>query len=620
MSDSTSVLATLLLSSNQAAKEAAANNLFNASSPAMLYALNPATTTGLTFGYIGGRFLSSAVANGTVSLTNSATNYIVALRATGAVSVSTSSTLWDDEDNYIRLYKVVTAGGAISSYEDHRQAYGAAGSASSGGSAGSSLSDVSLIDRLRGGQHSAELFTLTNGVNEFSLTYVSGTYYLAYDNKTETKLRSASTIAGLSAASDSTPVANGRYPAILFDGSTWHLWVFKQGSLATEHYTAATFTGTYTLSDTWTTNLADASVTRSPIDGLYYAAYKEVTSAPHEIGVMWATNPAGPWTDLGYVFADIGRANWHATEEADPQVIFFGGRAYVAFAGWDGSQQRVGMVEVNPTTMRAFAPAVVLVNPLETWQQRNSANKVFSPIFLSLDSQPGRERLYFSQNPGAAGVATGWGYVEVAPPPNDGRRPQDVMRIETATAQDVAAGIRATLHGSPTLGDNTLTLGAGPAGAYGVAAKQALDDFTLVVEFTPAAIPAGGDYALLCRISTQNSAVNPVAAIWIQGTGARIYAEVKNNAGSGNFSQAGATTTITNGVRYRATLRKMGTEVRMFLNTVQEFSGTHSGSLTGLTEWTLGNQKGVTMAAAQQFQGTIHRAFCVGEALPINRC
>jgi hypothetical protein len=124
MSDSTSVLASLLLTSNQAAKEAAANNLFNAASPSMLYALNPATTTGLTFGYIGGRFDGTSISNGTVTLTASNTNYIVASRSTGAVSVSTATTNWDDRANYARLYKVVAGGSAITSYEDHRQAVG----------------------------------------------------------------------------------------------------------------------------------------------------------------------------------------------------------------------------------------------------------------------------------------------------------------------------------------------------------------------------------------------------------------------------------------------------------------------------------------------------------------
>lgn len=124
MADSTSVLATLLLSVLQSGKEAAANNLFNAGSPADLYANNPATTTGTTWGYIGGRVSGTAVANGAVALTNNATNYVVGLRSTGAVSVSTATTNWNDEANYIRTYIVTTVSGAITTYDDYRQAIG----------------------------------------------------------------------------------------------------------------------------------------------------------------------------------------------------------------------------------------------------------------------------------------------------------------------------------------------------------------------------------------------------------------------------------------------------------------------------------------------------------------
>lgn len=120
MSDQTSVLADLLLTDNQAAKEAAANNLFNAMSLAALYAMNPETTTGLTWGYIGGRYLSTSISNGTVSLTASNDNYVVAAASNGAVTVSTATTNWNNTTDYIRLYKVVTNGSGPTGYEDHR--------------------------------------------------------------------------------------------------------------------------------------------------------------------------------------------------------------------------------------------------------------------------------------------------------------------------------------------------------------------------------------------------------------------------------------------------------------------------------------------------------------------
>lgn len=117
MADSSNNLPQVVAGSGAAQR---VNDLFSASSPSMLYALNPVTTTGLTFGFLGGRYRSTAIANGTVSLTGSTTNYIVAARSSGAVSVSTATTNWNDTQNFERLYLVVTGTSSITSYEDHR--------------------------------------------------------------------------------------------------------------------------------------------------------------------------------------------------------------------------------------------------------------------------------------------------------------------------------------------------------------------------------------------------------------------------------------------------------------------------------------------------------------------
>lgn len=122
MADSTPNLPQMLTS--QANKETFANEMWAASSPASLYARNFATTSGLTWGFIGGRWNGSAIANGTVSLTSSSTNYVVANRTTGAVSVSTSATNWNNTTDYLRLYLVVTGTTTATSFQDHRQAYG----------------------------------------------------------------------------------------------------------------------------------------------------------------------------------------------------------------------------------------------------------------------------------------------------------------------------------------------------------------------------------------------------------------------------------------------------------------------------------------------------------------
>ncbi|KVN08203.1 hypothetical protein WT09_30740 [Burkholderia stagnalis] len=114
MSNSTTLLDTI--SSTQANKEVTANGLFDAASPAMIWGRHASATSGLTWGYYGGQFGSNAIANGTVTLTASTTNYIFADQSTGAVSVNTTGF----PAGKIPLYSVVTGSSTATSYLDYR--------------------------------------------------------------------------------------------------------------------------------------------------------------------------------------------------------------------------------------------------------------------------------------------------------------------------------------------------------------------------------------------------------------------------------------------------------------------------------------------------------------------
>lgn len=110
----------------QASKEVTANAYFDAASPATLYARRASTCGGLTWGYYGGNVTVAAgtlaqIANGTIILTAASTNYVVALKSTGAVSASTSTTNWNDTASYWRLYSITTGAATVTSYIDSRQ-------------------------------------------------------------------------------------------------------------------------------------------------------------------------------------------------------------------------------------------------------------------------------------------------------------------------------------------------------------------------------------------------------------------------------------------------------------------------------------------------------------------
>jgi hypothetical protein len=111
--------------SSQASKEVTANAFFDAASPATLYGRRQSQCSGLTWAYYGGNVTRSdntlaQIGNGTLALTASATNYIVAKKEDGAVTASTATTNWNSAD-YWRLYSVSTAAAAVSSYTDSRE-------------------------------------------------------------------------------------------------------------------------------------------------------------------------------------------------------------------------------------------------------------------------------------------------------------------------------------------------------------------------------------------------------------------------------------------------------------------------------------------------------------------
>lgn len=130
MSDSTSNFDQLATS--QSGKEVRINQLLDSLSTTALGGRRESTTTGLTWGYYGGvvmvNGLATAVANGTVALTASATNY-VGLTQAGVVA----NTVTTPNPLHAPLYTVVTSVSGITSYTDtrtpqslRRQAHGTA--------------------------------------------------------------------------------------------------------------------------------------------------------------------------------------------------------------------------------------------------------------------------------------------------------------------------------------------------------------------------------------------------------------------------------------------------------------------------------------------------------------
>lgn len=108
-----------LISESQAGKATTANELFNAGSPATLFGRRNSTSTGLTWGYYGGVVMVGAtpttIANGTLTLSASTTNYIECTSA-GVISKNTVGFTGGS----VPLYTVVTGASSVTSYTEKR--------------------------------------------------------------------------------------------------------------------------------------------------------------------------------------------------------------------------------------------------------------------------------------------------------------------------------------------------------------------------------------------------------------------------------------------------------------------------------------------------------------------
>jgi hypothetical protein len=151
----------------QDSPEVVVNENFDTLGYAAVYGYNPATSSGLTWGYYGGRWSGFAVAAGTLTLTDSATNYVVVQRSDGAISVSTATTNWNDATNYARVYRIVTSGGNPTNIYgadfDYRAGDGGI-FGSSGGGGGGGGADLATANTWTAGQRGA-IVTLSDGAS-----------------------------------------------------------------------------------------------------------------------------------------------------------------------------------------------------------------------------------------------------------------------------------------------------------------------------------------------------------------------------------------------------------------------------------------------------------------------
>lgn len=131
MSDSTQPISTQVIASDEA--DTVVNELFEAASPALIFGRKPETTTGLSWGMYGGAWGPGTTPDAVLALTASATNYVVVERATGIISVSTSSTNYDNTTDYAIAWLLIADASTVTFSGDSRMLAGGTHAAGAGG-------------------------------------------------------------------------------------------------------------------------------------------------------------------------------------------------------------------------------------------------------------------------------------------------------------------------------------------------------------------------------------------------------------------------------------------------------------------------------------------------------
>ena len=205
-----------------ASPEVQMNENLAAVAPAGAFAKKASTTSGLTFGYYGGVLLVdgvlTSIADGTVTLTDSATNYIERTLA-GVVSKNTSGFT----SGQVPLYTAVTSGGVITLLTNCRIAY-----APMRGSFGARGIDCVNNSGTPNTQYDLD-------ADEIVLRDASG----------QTAIRIAPGAAITNNVSTSGPAANGRDQSGAFSASSWvhFYWIWNGATLATLSSATAPPTG-----------------------------------------------------------------------------------------------------------------------------------------------------------------------------------------------------------------------------------------------------------------------------------------------------------------------------------------------------------------------------------------
>ncbi len=472
-----------------------------------------------------------------------------------------------------------------------------------------------------------------NGYQESDFIYSNGKYYLfatgseeparidVYVGDTPEDL-----VKGPPAFSQVAPI---RYPTVVKDGDTWHMWGVNPTKKWTEHWvsTNADPTG-FVFADAAFPGSSDApmvdfAVRKHPTNGYWYAVgFETWNNSP--LLLARASSPSGPWEKLNYkpgsyhdcgcgVFGDTGAPPWANASRPDPNLAFTpDGRSWIFFTGKSTTLEppevtwRGGIVEVDINTGKAIGNPVVLFDP-----EAHRDLAITGASDLNLVSVPGQHDRIFAQTDSAVYPLAILDLPDRVTP-TDGRTSTDLVRLDMTRGFGVALGITPVILQTPYEWESGgLVVGANDGGVASYLAGAYLTDLTFKVDFTPAEINQGAINAV-AHIGGPNYNMGPGITVQIDATGDNPSIKARI------MGSDGATATLNSGViakpgtRYSVVLQRVGSTVTLMVNGATKAKADQGSVLSGLYEWSLANERTMMQPARYPFEGTIHSFVVTG--------
>jgi hypothetical protein len=367
------------------------------------------------------------------------------------------------------------------------------------------------------------LATHPKGFNEFDLIDAgdgTGDYELFFDDRNSTKYIRFHDPADLQlkvGTPDEKLIQSGlHYPGVLKVAGRYYLYMWDTANAVLKHVegnTIAELQAATPVSHSEAGTASDFAPVVNP-NGGYIAA------GQHEQARIWtASNPAGPWTDRGFIFdplpTDVNQKlqPQYATNQADGMITFKDGKCYYLFNGLP--YQHIGtpstshecIVEIDLTTYRAKGRAVEFIHNYDhPWLEFTNSgvlyNAIANPVYIEIQ---GRKEMWFMgdttgtfTSPAPGSIAK-YDIVDTTTYAGLG----GVTKIANAIAgyrTDLAHNCLHTVYGSVSNTSSGITATANNSGLWNFISTGNLLNFVLNCSFSLSSLPSSGNEATVFHI------------------------------------------------------------------------------------------------------------------------